>query len=80
MVREQRGTGLVLWIRASARRSPMPGLGRWRCWPWPPLLALPPLLTGQSISVRGERRGEERSCNREVESVMSSHHDKSHNF
>ena len=37
------------------------------CWPWPPLLALPPLLTGRSIPVRGERRGEERSCNKEVE-------------
>ena len=37
----------------------MPGLGL-------PLLAPPPLLTGRSIPVRGERRGEERSCNREV--------------
>ena len=44
----------------------MPWPGRRRCWPWPPLLALPPLLTGRSIPVRGERRGEERSSEREV--------------
>jgi len=47
--------------------EPDAGAGRRRCWPWPPLLALPPLLTGRSIPMRGERRGEERTCNREVE-------------
>jgi len=35
-------------------------------WPRPPLLALPLLLTGRSIPARGERRGEERSSEREV--------------
>jgi len=40
---------------------------RWTThWPRPPLLAPPPLLAGQSILVRGERRGEE-SREREVE-------------
>jgi len=45
---------------SGARRSTMPRSGL-------PLLAPPPLLTGRSIPVRGKRRGEERSREREVE-------------